>query len=40
MGVFTFFAVWQISRWIGWLTVIPSPIELAAGVPGRTEGDS
>lgn len=33
MGVFTFFAVWQISRWIGWLTVIPSPIELAAGVP-------
>lgn len=33
LGVVTFFAVWQIARWIGWMTIIPSPVELAAGVP-------
>lgn len=33
LGILTFFAVWQLARWVGWVTVIPSPVELASGVP-------
>lgn len=36
-GIVTFFAVWQIARWIGWMTIIPSPAELAAGIPEEIE---
>ncbi|MBA8908264.1 ABC transporter permease [Aminobacter sp. P9b] len=32
-GIVTFFAVWQIARWLGWMAIIPSPIELAEGIP-------
>ncbi len=32
-GIVTFFAVWQVARWLGWMVVIPSPLELAVGVP-------
>lgn len=33
VGVFSFFAVWQLARWVGLMAVMPSPIEVAASVP-------
>lgn len=32
-GIFVFFAVWQVARWIGLIALMPSPIEVAASVP-------
>lgn len=32
-GIATFFIVWQVARWLGWMVIIPSPIELAGGIP-------
>lgn len=37
LGVATFFIVWQFARWIGLMTVLPSPIEVAQAVPQQME---
>lgn len=35
LGIVSFFAVWQGLRWLGVMTVVPSPAEVIAAVPGQ-----
>ncbi len=37
LGVASFFLVWQLVKWIGLMAVLPSPIEVAQGVPQQIE---
>jgi ABC-type nitrate/sulfonate/bicarbonate transport system, permease component len=32
-GLSSFFLVWQAAHWIGWLALLPSPAQVAAGLP-------
>lgn len=35
LGIVSFFAIWQGVRWLGFLTVVPSPTEVLVAVPAQ-----
>lgn len=39
LGIFTFFAVWQAARWLGYLAVVPSPVEVLEALPSQVQQD-
>ena len=39
LGIISFLLVWQLARTMGLMTVMPSPLEVIAGIPGQVTQD-